>query len=212
MLEIRSYTKPEMTAMFGTRGNQGLTRKLERYGVDFEVNGIGESAVYTIKAIKFPFKLFCITELDCDGNTDFVKLRNFYYYFFNDETFSAMPDEVKEHLMRLEHRNISRQTIAIYTQKLVAKDMIHRNTSEFLYYFAYKHTQRFVEKAEYSQAWKEYWENIENEMCSLEAIEIMRYNYGGVARKQAIPERNVLLNDKIELMLDLIQQSFEEGI
>ena len=40
----------------------------------------------------------------------------------------------------------------------------------------------------------------------------MRYNYGGVARKQAIPERNVLLNDKIELMLDLIQQSFEEGI
>ena len=35
-------------------------------------------------------------------------------------------------------------------------------------------------------------------------------NYGGVARKQAIPERNIMLNDKIEYMLSLIYQSFDE--
>lgn len=213
MLELREYTKPEMTEMFGTKDNQGLKRKLEGYAVDFEITGRGESAIYKIKSISFAFKLFCITEFGCDGNTDFIKLRNFYYYFFNDEEFSAMPDEVKEARMRLEHKDISRQTIANYTKKLEEKNMIHKTTTEFIYYFAYKDTQRIVERSEYSQAWKEYWDNKKNYgMCSMEAIEIMRYNYGGVARKQAIPERNSLLNDKIEHMLDLIQQSFEEGI
>lgn len=34
-------------------------------------------------------------------------------------------------------------------------------------------------------------------------------NYGGVARKQAIPDINGIYNDKIEYMMGLIVQSIE---
>ena len=101
MLEIgRTYPKPELSQIFGTKDKQGLDRKLIRYGIVFDVCGRGERATYTIKAITDPFKVFAITELGFDGNTDFTKLRNFYYHFFEDDIFMAWPDEVKEVRMR----------------------------------------------------------------------------------------------------------------
>ena len=40
MLTIgNNYTKPEMSLIFGTKDRQGLDRKLERYGITFEVCG-----------------------------------------------------------------------------------------------------------------------------------------------------------------------------
>ena len=212
MLEIRDYTKNEISELLGTRDKQGIDRKLQGYGVEFTSDERGENRIYTIKNILFPFKVFSITELGFNANTDFIKLRNFYNHFFNDEVFMTMPDEVKETMTKQEGYHLSRQTIATYTRRLETNNMIHRNTTEFMYYFAYKREQRFVERAEYTQAWREYWKDIERNMYSYEAISNMIENYGGVARKQAIPERNILLNDKIEYMLSLIYQSFEEEI
>lgn len=212
MLEIRDYTKNEISELLGTRDKQGIDRKLQGYGVEFTSDGRGENRIYTIKNILFPFKVFSITELGFNANTDFIKLRNFYNHFFNDEVFMTMPDEVKETMTKQEGYHLSRQTIATYTRRLETNNMIHRNTTEFMYYFAYKREQRFVERAEYTQAWREYWKDIERNMYSYEAISNMIENYGGVARKQAIPERNILLNDKIEYMLFLIYQSMDEEI
>ena len=210
MLTIgKTYTKPEMSLIFGTKDRQGLERKLERYEIAFDVCGRGESAVYTIKTMADPFKIYAITELDCDGNTDFRKLRTFYWHYFNDEIFMAMPDEVKETMLKYEDKNISRQTIAKYTQKLVNKDMIELNTNNFIYYFAFKGTQRLVEHSEYSQAWKEYWAEMKSSGDYFCAIGRMRDNYGGVARKQPIPEINGIYNEEIELMCSLIQESME---
>ncbi len=212
MLEIRDYTKNEISKLLGTKDKQGIDRKLNRYGVEFTSIGRGERRVYTIENIQFPFKVFCITEMGFDATTDFIKVRNFYYHYFNDEIFMTMPDEVKENMLEERKEHISRGPIARYTQKLVANNMIHRNTSTFLYYFAYKQKQRLVERAEYTQAWHEYWHDILNGASSFDAIINMRANYGGVARKQAIPERNILLNEKIEYMLSLIYQSIDDEI
>ena len=213
MLEVgKCYSKPELTEMFGTKDKQGLERKMIGYGIVFSVSGKGESAVYEIQKMADPFKIFAITELDCGGNTSFEKLRNFYWYYFNDEVFMAMPDEVKEVWMKREHKTITRQTIASYTQKLLAKNMIDRNTKNFVYYFAFKETQRLTDRTEYLQAWHEYWADLANGLCSFDAICNMRANYGGVARKQAIPEINGIYNEKIEYMLSLIQESIENEI
>lgn len=209
MLELKTYQKAELSALFGTRNTQGLERKMERYGINFEKSGRGNRATYTITAIKDPFKIFCITELDFDGGTDFHKVRNFYYYYFNDEEFMAMPDEVKEYRMKKEGNPVTRQTIATYISKLDAKGLINRNTTNFVYYFANRQTQRRAERAEYNQAWREYWESVNSGSPSSDAIWDMRVNYGGVARKQAIPDINGIYNDKIEYMMGLIVQSIE---
>ena len=210
MLEIGcAYTKPEMTCMFGTKDKQGIDRKLERYGVDFEVCGRGEKAVYTINAMTNPFRVFAITELGADGNTDCVKLRNFLYHFFEDEVFMAMPDEVKETWMKKMDKDLSRQTIATYTRRLEAKELINRYTKNYIYYFANKDEQRLCDHAEYVEAWHNYWDDIDSGLNCYDAIGNMRADYGGVARKQPIPEINGIYNEKIEYMLSLIQQSIE---
>lgn len=210
MLEIGCvYGKPALTEMLGTRSKQGIDRKLERYGVAFEVCGRGESAVYTIKAMADPFKVFAIVELGFDANTDFTKLRNFYYHFFEDEVFMAMPDEVKEGRMRKMGQDVSRQTIATYTQRLERNDLINRYTKNYIYYFANKGEQRMCDHAEYLEAWHNYWDDIDSGLDCYDAIDNMRADYGGVARKQPIPEINGIYNEKIDYMLTLIQQSIE---
>lgn len=203
------YTKPELTRILGTRSKQGIDRKLERYGVVFEVCGRGENAVYTIKAMSNPFKVFAITELGFDANTDFVKLRDYYCHFFEDEVFMSMPDEVKEVRMRAFGKNISRQTIATYTHRLEINELINRYTDNYVYYFAFKDEQRMADRSEYIQAWRDYWDDVNNGLNSFEAIENMRTDYGGVARKQPIPEVNAIYNEQIEYMLSLIQMSIE---
>ena len=151
MLELnRSYTKPELTRMLGTQSKQGIDRKLQRYGVGFEVCGRGENAAYTIKTMADPFKVYAITELKVDGGTDFTKLRNVYYHFFEDEVFMAMPDEVKEARLHKIGEGVSRQAIAGYIQKLEQRNMITRHTNNFIYYFAFRQEQRIVERAEYT--------------------------------------------------------------
>lgn len=205
----RIYTKAEMTEMFHSRTNSQLINKLKRYGVDFEVNGEGKKTTYKINSIAFPFKIFCITELGIHANTNFYKLRDYYYYYFNDEIFMAMPYEVKAIMLEDRNAYACRQTISNYDRHLQRNEFICPIASRFVYYFAYKHTQRFVEKEEYSKAWSEYWNNKRNGKNTMSAISIMRRDYGGVARKQGIPEINGIYKDKIEYMLDLIQESFE---
>ncbi len=212
MLELKSYPIAEMTAMFGGRDPQGLKRKLNNHGVECEITGKGQRSIFRIKAIHMPFRVFCLTEFHTAPNTDFRKMRNFYYYYFNDDEFRAMPDEVKEHRMRENGRPVSRQALAGYTRKLAEHNMILRDSGNYIYYFAYKDTQRIVEKEEYLAAWHEYWYNRENGMESWEAICLMRQKYHGIARKQPVPEINGIYNREIEFMLNAIQTEMENEI
>ena len=212
MLELRRYPKGDLVAMFGTKNTEGLKRKMERYGIDFETSGRGDTLTFEIKKIKDPFKVFAISELEIDAGTDFKKLRNFYYYYFNDETFMAMPDEVKEYRMRKQGQDVSRQTIATYIAKLDRKNLIERNTNDYIYYFAFKQEQRSVEREEYLRAWHEYWNDIDNGFSSVDAIRRMQKNYGGVARKQAKPEINGIYTEQIEYLNTLVAQSIEKEI
>lgn len=213
MLEINhSYTKPELTKMLGTKSKQGIDRKLQRYGVIFDVCGRGENAVYTIKYMADPFKVYAVTELGCAANTNFTKMRNVYYHFFSDEVFMAMPDEVKEVRLAQIGEGVSRQAIAGYIRKLEQRDMISWRTDRFIYYFAIRQEQRIVEKEEYLEAWQEYWRDRAFGLDSADAIFRMYRKYGGVARKQSIPAISGIYNKEIEYMLTLIQQSIENEI
>jgi len=212
MLEIRDYAKPELSAMFGTRDMEGLKRKMRGYGIVFDVDGRGENAVFTIREITDPFKVYCITELGFDGRTLFQKLLYFLYYFFNDPEFRAMPDEVKAVRTNDMGQYVSRSTIAHYTAKLDSQNLIDRNTNNFIYYFAFKQTQRMVEREEYLQAWHEHWARRKDGWDNYSSIMQMFADYGGVARKQAIPEMNGIYTEQIEYLNTLVTESIEKEI
>ena len=212
MLEARKYTKTEMAEILETTDNQGISRKLQRYGVEFERSGRGDKLIFDIKAVPDKFKMYCISELGYDGRIDFRKLREFLYCYINDDEFRAMPDEVKEYRMRADENPISRQTIAKYTFQLKHLDIVNLDSGRYIYYFAFKDIQRVTEHKEYVMAWKQYWENRENEMASIDAISIMIATFGGVARKQAIPEFNAIYYNKIEELNRIILESIENEL
>ena len=202
MIETREDSFAEMAEITGTPNKQGMLRKLERWGVSLSTEGYGTNIKIMVEHISNPFKIYCITELGFAANADFTKVRNLYYYFFND-------DEFQEARMRGNGRPVSRQAIAGYIAKLDAKNFIRRNTGDYLYYFAHKQQQRFVERSEYIKAWREYWEDIDSGLNSGEAISFMIANYGGIARKQEKPTLNSFYISEVETICNLIQESLE---
>jgi len=212
MLELKKYDKAELAEIFGTIDTQGLKRKLQRYGIKYQTSGWGQNLTFTITETADPFKVFCIDELGYDGRTDFVKLRNFLYCFLNDDEFRAMPDEVKAHRMAEAGKPMCRQTIAGYIAKLDAQNLIDRNSGEYIYYFAYKDKQRIATRQEYSEAWKQYWQDKANGADSMTAIWFMRFKHGGVARKQAMPQINGIFLEKLNRLNDAVCQSIENEL
>lgn len=211
MLEERSYSKQELAELLGTQDRQGLKDKLDGYDVVYTIRGRGDNAVFKIKRLNNPFKVFCILELGFKPQTDFKKVRNLYWYYFNDDEFMAMPDEVKEHRMGENGHPVSRQSIAKYLEKLARKEYINPQSGNYIYYFAYKDTQTITTKEEYLKAWHDYYAR-KLQTNYFEAIMEMRDIYGGVAKKQAIPDINGIHIDKINYLNELIIRSLYDEL
>lgn len=190
MLECREYSYQELSEIFNTRDNRSIKNRLTRWNVEYTCHGRGANFKLTIQNIHDPFKVFCILELSYAPNTDFRKLAYFLYYYMNDMDFYSLPCERQEQIMRMEGMPISRQTIDTYIQRLDTEGLILRRSWNFRYYFASGDTLIDTDEKTYKQAWHEYWKDKES-LSSQEAIWMMREKYGGVAKKQAIPEQNV---------------------
>ena len=93
MIEEKAYTRQEMRELLNTNANnQSIKRMLERRGYEFSFEGRGGNAVFTITKLPSKFKLFCFEELNVRPQTDFIKLRNFFYYYLDDEDFRSIFD------------------------------------------------------------------------------------------------------------------------
>lgn len=206
------YKISELHNIFRTSSKQALRRKLTKDGITFEVIGRGDNTVIKLISANDPFKIYAKYRLNFYPNTDFNKVCDYYYCFFNDFTFAALPDEVKERIMQENNRYISRQTISRYTHTFANTGMVHFDDTDYIYYFARKGYIRFAERTEYSDAWKEYWNMRNNDYNSLDAIYHMISKHGGVARKQPKQIVNAIYLDEIRHMCDLIQLSYENKI
>lgn len=209
MLEERTYTKVEIVQILRTKSIEGIKRKLSRYDVEFDDSGRGDNLSITIRKIRNPFKVFCILDLGIPAQTDFKKLREFYYYFFCDEEFSAMPFEVKQRRLEEQGTNISRQTISNYERYLTENNLIAPSSSNCIYYFADKDKQRFCDEAEYKEAWADYWKHKDELLWSNICIALMKDKYGGVAKKRYVPEYNAIEADTINYLIDLVIDGME---
>lgn len=79
-------------------------------------------------------------------------------------------------------------------------------------YFASGNYRENTTKETYSKAWKEYWQNKSEGYSTADAINEMRYNYGGVARKYPIPEWNGIYLEEINYIIDLVCESIEDEL
>lgn len=194
MLECREYSYQELCSIFNTHDARSIKNRLTRWNVEYTYKGRGANLKFTIQNIHDPFRVFCILELSYSPQTDFRKLAYFLYYYMNDVEFYSLPCERQEQIMWMEGTPLTRQTIETYIQRLADNELILRASGNFRYYFALGDTIIDTDEETYKQAWHEYWIHIEI-MPPQDAIWQMRRKYGGVARKQAIPEQNVFYLD-----------------
>ena len=93
MLEEKTYTLPQLAQeLGGAADRQSVLKKLQRRGIAYTAEGRGAKLKITIQSIPDRFPTYCIRELQFAPNSDFEKVRNLFYYCFNDEEFFTYPD------------------------------------------------------------------------------------------------------------------------
>ena len=211
MLEKRLYKFDEIADYLGTRNNQGLRNKLQRYGVKFQEEGRGRMKTFNILSIPDPFPLYCVFDLGIDYRTDFKKLRDFTFFLLRDDDFSGRSGEMMEEYLHNGGYQISRQTIAKYIALYERMDLIATN-GETVYYRVYhegllqKH--EVITKELYCKAWSVYWKKRRKNADSLLAFRCM-YNFlDGVPRKQNKIVRNGFYTDTLNTLSELVAESF----
>lgn len=126
MLEEKTYTLPQIAEVLGGASDrQSVLSKLKRRGIQYTATGRGKNLTITIHSIPDPFPLFCMEILHFDPRTKFEKVRNLFYYCFNDEEFFSYPDERKAAALEDNGHHISRQSIANYLKKLYDLGLFH---------------------------------------------------------------------------------------
>lgn len=214
MLEIRKYTKNELSAVLGTNTKQGIDRKLQRYGVEFVSTGWGQNLMYEIQEVPDRFKLFCITEMGISASADFTKLRNFCYYIFCDDEFAELPIVEMERIMSEDGVPMARQSISKWIEYLERIDYISLNKTDCKYYAITKtpdNQKHYTEisKELYCKGWALYWKtrNIEGTNT---AYQKMFDLIGGHPCKRPKMEHNAIYQKEIEKLIELVNESFLE--
>ena len=177
MLECRTYSYAELSALLQTRDRQGIARRLERWEVKYTTTGRGTGQKFTITEIRNPFKVYCLLDFGFAPQTDFTKLAFFTYYL------------------------LSRQTIKTYLSRFEDADLICRGI-RFTYYFAVGKSHKNTDETTYKRAWAEYWERIHQGCPWEQAIGEMCATYGGVARKHPQLVLNAFYNHMYGQIID----------
>ena len=219
-LTMRDYPLGVLENLIGSRGKQGVERKLTKYGYGFTSAGWGKQRIYTITALpnaQARFKSYCVFSLGFDPNTDFVKLRDFVFYLENDYDFCGLPDEMMEEYLRLEGCGMSRATIGSYRRRLENLGLI-APMGDFVYYRVKKNygvqEHEIITAEEYNKAWKSYhkWRAAHPDEDSRPAYAHMYNEFRGVPRKQATIVANAINIAELNTLFDLASNSIMEEL
>ena len=215
MLEIRKYTKNELSAVLGTNTKQGIDRKLQRYGVEFVSTGRGQNLMYEIHEVPNRFNLYCITEIGMSASVNFEKLKYFCYYLFCDENFADFPIVEMEAIMSEDGVHVSRQAISNWINRLSRIGYIHIDKKTDCVYYAItkseddkKHYKEISQEV-YCKGWNLYWSN--KNISGTNAAYKMMYDYvGGHPYKRPKITENIFYSDQIQKLIELVNESFLE--
>lgn len=215
MLEVKKYGVAELSAILGSTGKQAIDRKLERYGIEYDSTGRGQSLVYDIKHIPDPFKVYCITKLGIPAQANFEKIRNLYYYFFCDEGFADLPLIEMAEYLEAEGVPQSRQCVTKWIEYLRHLDYIGFTNTDCKYYAIEKtHSKekicREIAREDYSRAWSIYHQHKRTDGCAC-AYALMYNTLGGHPYKKPIYYKNAIMFQEIQELIEIIIDTLPES-
>ena len=213
MLELRTYTKAEITGILDTEDRQGVKRKLDGYGVEYTINGWGDYTL-TITAINDPFRLFCITTLGIPAQADFHKLKMLYYHLFCCPGFAAYPYEVIASMLKEEGEidPPSNKTVAKWMAYLDTIDFVAFDKEDCVYYAIQKRKDGLrvceeITKEVYCAGWHIYWEYKPKEGTEAAYYRMFNYVGGHHCRRQKM-KTNGIYRDDVEQLINILEDAY----
>lgn len=213
MLELRTYTKDEITGILDTTDRQGVKRKLDGYGVEYTIEG-WKNYTLTITAINDPFRLFCITTLGIPAQADFDKLKILYYHLFCSPEFSTYPYEVMASKLKEEGKTDppSNKTIGKWVAYLGKIDFFAFDKEDGIYYAIQKGKDGMriceeISKERYCTGWHIYWEYKTKEGTDAAYYRMFNYVGGHPYRKPKMKE-NAIYQKEIEQLIDILNTEY----
>ena len=209
MIQEKVYGIAEIENILKTKGKQATKRKLESWGVEFSITGTGKNLLFDVKSIpaEIRFKVFCITELDVAPQTDFDKLRIFYYYYFGDKYFRETTDTARADILLADGYQLTTQTMAKYISHLEKINFV--SMVDYGYYSC--NTGRLpeqIKESDYEAAWKQY--HIDKVNRGKEAAyRTMIQKLGGKPVRVKKRVNNAFVHDKIIELTDIIADDLE---
>lgn len=209
MIQEKVYGISEIETILKTKGKQATKRKLESWGVEFSITGTGKNLLFDVKNIpaEIKFKVFCITELEVAPQTDFDKLRIFYFYYFGDKYFRETTDAARADILLADGYQLTAQTISKYISHLEKINFV--SMADYGYYSC--STGRLPEQiseSDYEAAWKQY--HIDKVNIGKEAAyRTMIQKIGGKPVKVKKRVNNAFEHDKIVELTDIISDDLE---
>lgn len=199
---------------------QSITRKLDRYNIEYAKTGRGNNTMITIEKINDPFKVYCISEIGLDPSMDFDKFLYVCYLFYHDYDFRWLPDEmIEDRIKAINVVTLSRQSISKYKKILVEYLGLIRdfdNNENTVYYFAKGKEKKLCTREQYLEAWHLYFKvkNDENVDCwdaHWVAYWEVILKYGGMPHKQnPILERAwTSVQKEYTELSDIVDNSYE---
>ena len=212
MLECASYPIDAISAILKTKGKQATDRKLESWGVKFTSSGRGKNCVYEIQAIENPLRVFFMLELHIPSQADWRIARDVYYYFYCVDNFEELSYTQMEEYLIQKKIHIDRHIISQYIRLLDKEHYISRSIHECACYIIRKTNDEKVyvpiERKQYGECWKIFWNALEEGFSHDEAHFIMRKKVRGVPYKHLNIEHNAFTMEKVNMMLELIADSY----
>ncbi len=209
MLNKKTYTRQELIHHFKTDRIDSIKSKLTRQGYTYTTSGRGQTFELTISGLPPRFKTFCIEKLNFAPQTDFERLKVFFYHFFLDDDFRKLPFVTMKEYM-IGNVEVTYQTISRWIKKLYRLDLIADGEDIYYCIDVINKTYRIIKEEEYKNAWRIYWENrIDEDDCPLQYSiaynEMCEYLGGHPYKKQDIIF-NAIYNDTIDELVEILKE------
>lgn len=162
MLELREYTREELTSIHNTDNLQAIKNKVKRQGYVFEDIGRGKS--YKMKIVSMPnaeaaFRLYCIENLGFAAQKDFKPIKVFLELMLQDDEFVNLQQDEQLAILSDYGAAISKPTLISYYEIIKNKLEWFANV-DYIYYVYYSDAKtegnKYISEELYKKAWKEH--------------------------------------------------------
>ena len=200
MLELKTYTKAELTAAYKTGRLDYIKRKITAEGYKYTDSGRADNYKMTITELPNnfnQFKRYCIDELKIDYRTNFELLAEFLKRILGQDNFINLQYEEMTRQMNKQGIKINSETVAKYFKMFYDMNWYRDSMVEFKYYI-YDYTieaSREITKEEYAAAWAAFREGTYN--STNEAVKHLYDVSGTTPKKEPIVELNGIYLEQI---------------